>query len=427
MSTSLPQAARSVRSSRSTTLTTTAVVLAGIAPLGNAAGFLEDSKASLETRNFYMNRDFRDGPGQSKREEWAQGFILNLQSGYTQGTVGFGLDAMGMLGVKLDSGRGRSGTGLLPKDSDGRAPDTYSKLGLTAKVKVSQSELKVGTLIPKLPSVQPNNGRIFPQIFEGALLTSKEIKDLGFTAGRLEKTKIRDSSDSEDLALNDKNGRFAGVSADHFDLGGLDYKLTDQLTASYHYSNLQDVYRQHFVGLLHSWPIGPGELTSDLRFAHSTDSGSAKAGGIDNKSLNGMFTYSLGNHAFGAAWQRMNGDDAFPYLEGSNPYLVNFVQVNDFAGPKERSWQLRYDYDFVGLGIPGLTFMTRYVKGDNVELAGQRGEGREWERNTELQYVFQSGALKNLGIRWRNATFRSNFTRDIDENRLIVSYTLPIW
>ena len=63
MSTSLPQAARSVRSSRSTTLTTTAVVLAGIAPLGNAAGFLEDSKASLETRNFYMNRDFRDGPG----------------------------------------------------------------------------------------------------------------------------------------------------------------------------------------------------------------------------------------------------------------------------------------------------------------------------------------------------------------------------
>ena len=184
MSTSLPQAARSVRSSRSTTLTTTAVVLAGIAPLGNAAGFLEDSKASLETRNFYMNRDFRDGPGQSKREEWAQGFILNLQSGYTQGTVGFGLDAMGMLGVKLDSGRGRSGTGLLPKDSDGRAPDTYSKLGLTAKVKVSQSELKVGTLIPKLPSVQPNNGRIFPQIFEGALLTSKEIKDLGFTAGR---------------------------------------------------------------------------------------------------------------------------------------------------------------------------------------------------------------------------------------------------
>ncbi|MDF5977496.1 OprD family outer membrane porin [Pseudomonas aeruginosa] len=66
-------------------------------------------------------------------------------------------------------------------------------------------------------------------------------------------------------------------------------------------------------------------------------------------------------------------------------------------------------------------------QGRQCRTAGQRGEGREWERNTELQYVFQSGALKNLGIRWRNATFRSNFTRDIDENRLIVSYTPPIW
>ena len=54
---------------------------------------------------------------------------------------------------------------------------------------------------------------------------------------------------------------------------------------------------------------------------------------------------------------------------------------------------------------------------------GSAAKAANGERNTELQYVFQSGALKNLGIRWRNATFRSNFTRDIDENRLIVSYT----
>ncbi|MDI9786968.1 OprD family outer membrane porin, partial [Pseudomonas aeruginosa] len=73
--------------------------------------------------------------------------------------------------------RGRRNPSAAVRYRCGRAPDTYSKLGLTAKVKVSQSELKVGTLIPKLPSVQPNNGRIFPQIFEGALLTSKEIKD----------------------------------------------------------------------------------------------------------------------------------------------------------------------------------------------------------------------------------------------------------
>ena len=38
-----------------------------------AEGFIEDSKVSLQTKNFYLNRDFRDGAGQNKRDEWAQG------------------------------------------------------------------------------------------------------------------------------------------------------------------------------------------------------------------------------------------------------------------------------------------------------------------------------------------------------------------
>lgn len=40
--------------------------------------------------------------------------------------------------------------------------------------------------------------------------------------------------------------------------------------------------------------------------------------------------------------------------------------------------------------------------------------------------MIQDGPLKNLGIKWRNATVRSNFGNDLDENRLIVSYTLPL-
>ncbi|MHA5862004.1 OprD family outer membrane porin, partial [Pseudomonas aeruginosa] len=34
---------------------------------------------------------------------------------------------------------------------------------------------------------------------------------------------------------------------------------------------------------------------------------------------------------------------------------------------------------------------------------------------------------KNLGIKLRNGTFRSDFGNDIDETRLIVSYALPLW
>ena len=405
-----------------------ALALAGVAPMSQAA-FFEDSTATFETRNMYFNRDFRDGTSaqQSKRDEWAQGFMLNFESGYTEGTVGFGLDALGMLGIKLDSSPDRAGSGLLPVHDDGKAADEYSKLGLTGKVKVSNTELKIGSLIPDLPTLQPNDGRILPQTFEGGLLTSQEIKGLTFTGGRLDKAKDRNDTNWEDLALNNKNGRFGGsFTADNLSLAGLDYQITDRLTGSYHFAQLDDIYRQHFIGLVASQPWGPGTFGADLRLALSDDAGQAKAGRIDNTTFNGMLSYALGGHKVSAAWQQLTGDSAFPYVDGANPYLVNFVQINDFAGADERSWQARYDYNFAALGVPGLTFMTRYISGDNVSRAAG-GEGKEWERNTELKYVVQSGPLKNVAVRLRNATFRSNFARDADEVRLLVSYSVALW
>lgn len=405
-----------------------AFALVGIAPLSQAA-FFEDSTATFETRNMYFNRDFRDGTSvqQSKRDEWAQGFMLNVQSGYTDGTVGFGLDALGMMGIKLDSSRDRTGSGLLPTHDDGKAADEYSKLGLTAKVKVSKTELKVGTLIPVLPTLRPNDGRILPQTFEGGLLTSKEIDRLTFTGGRLKQVKDRNDTNWEDLALNNKGGRFGGTfSADHFDLAGVDYRFTDRITGSYHLAQLDDIYRQHFLGMVASQPWGPGTFGADLRLAVSDDQGQAKAGKIDNTTVNGMLSYALSGHKVSATYQHLSGDSAFPYLDGADPYLVNFSQINDFAAADEHSWQLRYDYNFASLGIPGLTFMTRYISGDNVSRA-DGSEGKEWERNTEFKYVVQTGPLKDVAVRLRNATFRSNFARDADEVRVLVSYSVALW
>lgn len=124
-----------------------AITACTLAPLAHA-DFVEDSSASLTTTNIYLNRDFREGSAQNKREEWGQGFLLDIQSGYTEGSVGVGLDALGMLGVKLDSGGGRTGTDLLPVQDDGGTPDQFGRLGLTAKLKVSETELRYGSHIP---------------------------------------------------------------------------------------------------------------------------------------------------------------------------------------------------------------------------------------------------------------------------------------
>ncbi|NWE37155.1 OprD family outer membrane porin, partial [Pseudomonas gingeri] len=53
----------------------------------------------------------------------------------------------------------------------------------------------------------------------------------------------------------------------------------------------------------------------------------------------------------------------------------------------------------------------------------------EWERDTDLVYTVQSGPLKNVNVRLRNATLRSSngLTSDIDESRVIIGYTVALW
>ena len=397
------------------------------------AAFVDDTKASLELRNFYYNRDYRqDNADKSKQDEWAQGFLLRIESGYTEGTVGFGVDALGLLGVKLDSSPDRTGTGLLPTGDSGYAPDDYSQLGLTAKAKVSKSILKVGTLQLKNPAVATSDSRLLPATMRGAQLVSNEIDGLTLDAGYIDQINDRNSTNDQDMVVNTSGkGIFvdgvsvakSGVESDEFVYLGGTYKLTKELSASYYYSNLEDFYKQHAVNLVHVLPIAKDQsLKTDLRYQRSTDDGSTN---VDNKAFGAMVTYALSGHSFGLGYQKMSGDTGFAYVGGNiDPYLVNFVQIGDFAQADEKSWQARYDFNFASVGIPGLAFMTRYVSGDDF---GANGNGEEWERDTDIGYTFQEGALKNLNLKWRNATFRSNGAgNDIDENRLIASYTIPL-
>ncbi|WBG62580.1 OprD family porin [Pseudomonas citronellolis] len=405
--------------------------VAACLPFCAQADFIGDSKASLELRNFYFNRDYRQsGASQSYSEEWAQGFLLRYESGYTEGSVGVGLDALGLLGLKLDSSPDRSGSGLLPYSaSDRRAADDYSDLGLTAKLRAANSTLKIGTLTPRLPVVQYNDTRLHPQTFQGGLAEINEIDGLAVQLGQLRQVKQRDSTNAEDLTItrgNKRNiqpGRHS--TSDRFNLAGGTYRWNENLSTSYHYGNLEDFYRQHYLGLVHVLPIARDQsLKSDIRWARSTDEGGSN---VDNRALNALFTYRLGGHGFGLGYQRMSGDTGYAYLAGTDPYLTNFVQIGDFANKDERSWQLRYDFDFAAVGLPGLSFMTRYLRGDNIDLLDGQGNGKEWERDTDIGYVVQSGALKNLGLKVRNGSFRSDFGNDVDETRVIISYTLPLW
>ena len=99
-------------------------------------GFLEDSTFNIFNRILYQNRDFRNGAANTAgtgdngyREETGLGIRLLGESGFTQGTVGVGVDVHSLSSIKIDSGRGRYGTGQFGKTDSGRGDDTQTEVG----------------------------------------------------------------------------------------------------------------------------------------------------------------------------------------------------------------------------------------------------------------------------------------------------------
>lgn len=406
------------------------IALASQTVLAAEGGFIEDASATLTARNYYFSRDFSDIVGanqQSKAEEWAQGFILNFKSGYTPGVLGFGVDAIGLLGLKLDSSPDRVNSGLLPVHDDGRAADDYSRLGVALKARFLQTELRVGELQPNLPVLTFSDIRLLPPSYQGVGLTSAEIEGLTMQAGHLTSTHLRNEGGDEKMIAMLGHVPQRGAESDAFNYVGGDYAFNAKRSSiGLWYGQLEDIYEQGFIGFKHSEPLGSWVLGANLGYYSAQEDGDALLGDIDNQALFSLLSAKRGGHTFYIGYQAMYGDSSFPRVFANVSPLGNEVPTYEFAYADERSWQARYDYDFAAMGVPGLTATVRYITGDNVDT-GMGFEGKDHERDLDIGYTVQSGPLAGLGIRVRNVVARSNYRSDIDENRLVLNYTLKLF
>ena len=396
-------------------------VIAGLPGTSLAAGFVEDIKATLGLRNFYINRNFTNPSNpQSKAEEWTQSFILDARSGFTEGPVGFGVDVLGLWSVKLDGGGGTYGTALLPRHDDGKPADDYGRLAVAGKARISKTELKIGEWMPVLPILRSDDGRSLPQTFRGGQVTSNEIAGLTLYGGQFRGNSPRNDASMEDMSYG------AGVS-DRFNFVGGEYKFNqDRTLVGLWNAVLKDVYQQQYLQLSHSQPVGDWTLGANLGYFHGDEDGSERAGELDNKTYSGMFSAKYGGSTFWVGLQKVDGDTWMRVNGTSGGTLANDSYNSSFDNANERSWQVRHDFNFVTVGVPGLTLMNRYISGRDVH-SGVVTDGKEWVRETELAYVIQSGAFKDLSVKWRNSSIRRDYSNnEFDENRLIFNYPLSL-
>lgn len=80
-------------------------------------------------------------------------------------------------------------------------------------MRASKTVLKLGTLLPKLPTVLANDSRLLPQTFGGGQLTSLEVEGLTVDGGRLKQVNQRDSTDYEDMSITKTGAK--GITTPH--------------------------------------------------------------------------------------------------------------------------------------------------------------------------------------------------------------------
>ncbi|BBH45635.1 OprD family porin [Pseudomonas sp. KU43P] len=416
-------------------------------------GFIEGSRFTVLNRNFYFNRDNRDssaptynsGKGNSNgySEAWAQAIISTFNSGFTQGTVGVGVDAFAMIGIKLDTGEGRNGGrssfDVLPVASDGEARDEYTKIGAAAKVRLFDTIVRVGDVFPANPVVASGDSRLLPESFRGVTVENTSVQGLTLQGGRLHAMSQPVSSNLDD---NFETFYAGPVNSPWIGYGGGDYQVNDNFTVSLYASQLKDAWNQYYAGTSMAYPLSDElALIGGFNLYKAVDEGKQRLGEFDNDIWSAKLGVQYGAHTLALSHQRNTGDDDFDYLRQSDSiFLDNSIQYSDFNSPNERSWMLRYDLNMTHYGIPGLSFMTRYARGSDADYSNanpiymrtdENGnpltDQKRWERDVEVKYTVQTGAAKDLSFRVRQATTRATaFESDLDEVRLIVEYPLSI-
>ncbi|MCG6539136.1 OprD family porin [Pseudomonas sp. KSR10] len=395
-------------------------------------GFVEGSSLTILNRNLYMNRDARDNGfggtpaanGQSYREAWGHGFIGTFESGFTQGTVGVGVDAIGLLGVKLDSGEGRAWPDIFPRDSEGKPQDDYSSAGAAVKFRVSDTVLKYGTQFVALPVFSTDDARLLPETARGGLITSSEIDGLELNVGRFTALSAKSEADHDSVGLKEIN------------LVGGTYAFSDSLSTSLYYSDVKDAFEKFYGNANYNMGLGADQsLAFDFNIYQTEyDSEFTGTGSDEDNTIWSLAsTYGIGAHKFTVAYQKSHGGyntNGYVYGVdgGGTVWLGNSVQYSDFYYEDEQSWQVRYDLDMAAYGVSGLSFMTRYVSGSNINMGAGNSDAEEREWDMEAKYVFQEGPAKDLSLRVRQAFYQATngLDNDLSDTRLIVEYPLSI-
>jgi hypothetical protein len=403
-------------------------------------GFVEDAEGSVLFRTGYISRD-RDG-GRTDTSSLGQAAMVNLKSGFTKGTIGFGVDIIGDVGFKIGE-NANNGNGMLVQRADGSAYNHWGRGGGVVKARASNTTVSYGTHVLDIPVLASNTARIVPEYFTGFLVKSHEIKDLELVAGKFTKNQYSSQLASDENRL------------DRAVIWGAVYQFNDRTSGSYYGLDQPDLIDRHYINLTYNQPLAEdSSISYDFsgyytKFDKDASTYSAtgyvapnyaKTGvaGVDKSNAIWSLSadYKKGPHSTLVAYQQNTGSVGYDYGSNGDGYQSIYVAnsyLSDFVGNHEKSVQLRYNYNFKNWSLPGLTWTSAFVYGWDINVLDSDKEGKEHEFFNQVKYTVQSGFAKDVSFRIRNSLLRSNtaynpvYMGNVDEWRLFVDVPVKLF
>ena len=388
-----------------------------------AKGFVEDAEGTVLFRTGYLSRDYKDAALGADRSSFAQTAMVKLDSGFTQGVVGFGAGIIGDASFKIGE-NAHAGNGMIPthggRDAQGRvdAYDHWTRGGAYVKARVSNTTATYGTQVLDLPVLASNTARLVPEYFTGVLVQSNEIDNLNLVAGKFTENQYSDQINSD------------GNRLDSAVVWGAKYKFNDAINASYYGVDVEDKLDRHYINANYSYALANGStLTHDVSGYHTKFSknastysatgrvadGYADSGIAGTEKTNDIWaistSYSKDVHNVMLAYQQNFGDIGYDYggnADGAQSIYLPNSYLSDFVGNDEKSLGLQYNYSFKNHGLPGLNWTTAFVYGWDIDVRDEDKEGQEREFFNQVKYTVQSGFAKDTSLRLRHSYYRAN-------------------
>ncbi len=192
-------------------------------------------------------------------------------------------------------------TAILPHDGK-ESKDNFGKVGATLKAKVSQTELKVGELLPVSPVLVFDPSRQLLTTYSGAWLESKDVKDTKLTLAYIDGINNRYDNQFRELTKCCATRQSYDTGRGHFDgmayiYGYMITTFTPEIWWSYWYADVQDIYTQQYVGANYKTKLGEkAKLDSHVRYFDNSDSGDKLYGEVDNQALSVGAKVNYGSH-----------------------------------------------------------------------------------------------------------------------------------